>query len=65
MPVEEGKLSILKVDNDTKTLFYEYIDRPLTVEEKMDLLLKDNEKIREHQSRIKQELDDLIFGGTA
>jgi hypothetical protein len=52
----EGKEAVLKFDPDTKQLYYEYVDRQLTPEEKIQQL---NERI----SLMQQAIDELLLGG--
>jgi hypothetical protein len=58
LPISEdmiGKSQVLKYD-ETKGLHYEYVDRQLTPEEKL-------EQVQEKQELMQQAIDDLIFGG--
>jgi hypothetical protein len=48
-----GKIPVLKYNTTNHTLFYEYVDRPLTPEE----------ELRQRIELMQQALDDLLLGG--
>lgn len=50
------KMPVLYYDNETNTLSYDYIDRPLTPEDEL-------KQIKEKQALMQQAIDELIFGG--
>ncbi|KXG09958.1 hypothetical protein AT864_01518 [Anoxybacillus sp. P3H1B] len=58
-----GKMPILMYNLETNELFYEYVDRPLTPEEKLQLLKQENQDLKERIEITQQALDDLILGG--
>jgi hypothetical protein len=57
VPYQIGKISVLYTNPQTQELWFEYVDRPLTIEEQF---VKQQERIDLMQSA----LDDLILGGT-
>ena len=59
----EGKTELPYCNPQTGEFWYEYIDRPLTEEEKIELLKKENEELKEQQAIIQSALDELILGG--
>jgi hypothetical protein len=54
--VPMGKEAVLYVNLETNELFYEFEDRPLTLEEKL-------QQLEERQNLIEQALDELLLGG--
>jgi hypothetical protein len=59
-----GKMPILMYNLETNELFYEYVDRPLTPEEKLQLLEQENEELKARIEVMQQALDELLLGGT-
>jgi hypothetical protein len=47
----------------TKDFFYEYTDRPLKPEEKIQLLEQENEELKARIEVMQQALDELLLGG--
>lgn len=62
-PEENGKIPQLLVNPDTKELWYEYLERPLTLEEKLQLIEQENSELKQRIEIIQQALDELILGG--
>jgi hypothetical protein len=60
---DSSKTPILKVNPIDNTLYYEYVDRPLTPEEKLQLLEQENQELKNRIEIMQQALDDLILGG--
>jgi hypothetical protein len=58
-----GKVPILKFDKNNKELYYEYIDRPLTTEEKLQLIEQENQDLKNRIELMQQALDELLLGG--
>jgi hypothetical protein len=58
-----GKSVILKADKDTRTAWFEYVDRPLTAEEKVQLLEQENQDLKNRIDLMQQALDELLLGG--
>jgi len=58
-----GKGVILIADKDTKTAWFEYVDRPLTPEEKIQLLEQENQELKNRIEIMQQALDELLLGG--
>jgi hypothetical protein len=63
-PNEEGrKIGILHANKETKELWYEYVDRPLTPEEKLQLIEQENQDLKNRIDLMQQALDELLLGG--
>jgi hypothetical protein len=60
---DNTKMPILKVNPTNNTLYYEYVDRPLTPEEKLQLIEQENEELKVRIDLMQQALDDLLLGG--
>jgi hypothetical protein len=58
-----GKTPVLMYNVQTNELYYEYIDRQLTPEEKLQLLEQENQELKNRIEIMQQALDDLILGG--
>jgi len=58
-----GKCGVLVADPTTKTVSVEYRDRPLTPEEKLQLLEQENQELKNQVELMQQALDDLLLGG--
>lgn len=61
--MQEGKDPVLYYDIVTGDLYYEYVDRPLTPEEKMQLLEQENQDLKNRVELMQQALDGLLLGG--
>jgi hypothetical protein len=57
----EGKIPVLKFDGTN--LYYEYVDRPLTPEEKLQLLEQENQDLKNRVELMQQAMDELLLGG--
>jgi hypothetical protein len=62
--IQQGKLALLYINIETDELFYKYVDRPLTPEEKLQLLEQENEELKARIEVMQQALDELLLGGT-
>jgi hypothetical protein len=59
----EGKMAVMYVNPQTKELWYEYVDRPLTPEEKIQLLEQENQDLKNRVELMQQAMDELLLGG--
>lgn len=63
-PIEvDGKTSVLKYDHNTESMYYEYIERPLTQEEELKLLKEQNAQLKSDMDNAIMELSMLIAMG--
>ncbi|QSB48759.1 hypothetical protein [Parageobacillus toebii] len=58
-----NKVPVLKFDKNSEEFYYEYVDRPLTTEEKLELMEQENQGLKNRIEIMQQALDDLILGG--
>lgn len=58
-----GKMAVLYINPQTLEQWYELEDRPLTPEEKMQLLEQENQDLSSRVELVQQALDDLLLGG--
>lgn len=58
-----GKVAELRVNLTDNTLYYVYKDRPLTPEEKLQLMEQENQDLKNRIELMQQALDDLLLGG--
>ncbi|CAM4363365.1 hypothetical protein [Bacillus manliponensis] len=56
----EGKVAILKCNVTTKTLYYLYVDKPLTQEEVLKNLQKENEELKRNQKLMWEKIEELM-----
>ncbi|MBB6283836.1 DUF5320 domain-containing protein [Geobacillus subterraneus] len=66
LPIAEyqiGKMSKMYYNPTNDEFFIEYVDRPLTPEEKLQLLEQENQDLKNQIELMKQALDDLLLGG--
>jgi hypothetical protein len=59
----QGKTAKAYVNPQTKEFWYEYVDRPLTPEEKLQLLEQENQDLKNRIDLMQQALDELLLGG--
>lgn len=62
-PNQIGKTARLCLDIESRELYYDYVDRPLTPEEKVQLLEQENQELKNRIDLMQQALDDLLLGG--
>ncbi|WP_446662939.1 hypothetical protein [Geobacillus sp. CCR] len=58
-----GKYGVLVADPATKTVSVEYRDRPLTPEEKLQLIEQENRELKNQIEIMQQAMDELLLGG--
>jgi hypothetical protein len=66
LPVIEqrfGKSPIMKYNKQTDEVYVEYVERPLTPEEKLQLLEQENQDLKNRIDLMQQALDELLLGG--
>lgn len=56
MPLDNGKIATLFYNPVDDSFFYEYTEKPLSVEEEL-------QQLKEKQALMQQALDELILGG--
>ena len=64
----EGKVGLLKYNAIDNTCYYEYYDKPLTLDEKIEFLEKENAQIRLDSAQSNTELFEMMLamsGGIA
>ena len=54
--LKRGQSAVLYINPQTKSMWHEIVDRPLTPEEEAEVM-------KEKQELMQQALDELIFGG--
>lgn len=58
-----GKQANLYYNRQDDVFYYEYVDRPLTPEEKLQLIEQENQDLKNRIELMQQALDDLLLGG--
>lgn len=57
---QDKKDAILVIDTQSKELSYEYVNRPLTTEEKLELSLQQNEMLSQRQTTTEEAISFLL-----
>lgn len=57
------KEAICLYDEVNNKIYYEYVDRPPTSDEQIELLKQENEELKSRIELMQQALDDLLLGG--
>jgi hypothetical protein len=66
LPIPEyrmGKMSKLYYNPTNDEFFIEYVDRPLTPEEKLQLIEQENQELKNRIEIMQQAMDELLLGG--
>lgn len=60
---QAGKNGVLYINPTTKELWYEYVDRPLTAEEELQLIKQENGALKQSQAEQDALIMQLLLGG--